>query len=75
MNIGKSPLVIHDVVVSCNCISVVFDKQPIIPKAKGKIVVYLDTQKQRGKVSKKIFIKSNAENSLELLYIRAMINY
>lgn len=75
INVGKSPLVIYDVEVSCNCISVKFNKQPILPNGKEKITVYLNTHKQRGKISKKIFVKSNAQNSLELLYIRANINY
>lgn len=75
INLGKSPLIIYDVEVSCNCVSIKFNKQPIFPNGKGKITVYLNTQKQRGKISKKIFVKSNAQNSLELLYIRANINY
>lgn len=75
INIGKSPLIIYDVEVSCNCVSVKFNKQPILPNEKGKIMVYLNTQKQLGKISKKIFVKSNAQNSLELLYVRANIDY
>ena len=41
----------------------------------GKIMVYLDPQKKYGKISKKLFIRSNAQNALEILYIRANINY
>lgn len=75
INTGNSPLVIYDVEVSCNCTSVKFDRQPIKPMENGKIMVYLDPQKQYGKISKKLFIRSNAQNALEILYIRANINY
>lgn len=73
INSGTSPLVIYNVDVSCNCVTVKFSKEPIKANRNGFVDIYLNPQKQKGKISKKVFIRSNAINNIDVLYIKANI--
>lgn len=68
-NIGKEPLIILKVDVSCGCLSVDYPKNPIKPGEKTIITVNVNTKTQEGMFNKSIFIKSNAENDVELIRI------
>ncbi len=68
-NIGKDPLVILKADVSCGCLSVNYPKAPIRPGENAKLIVNVDTKAQEGRFNKIIFIKSNADNDVELIRI------
>lgn len=61
-NLGNSPLVINEVITSCECVQVRFDKKPVLPKKN----VVLDVHYKAGNpeyFSKSINIYCNVENS------------
>lgn len=68
-NIGKKPLIILKTDVSCGCLSVDCSKKPILSGKKIKLTVNIDTKNQNGEFNKTIFIKSNADNDIELIRI------
>lgn len=72
-NIGKMPLLIFKTDVSCGCLSVDYPIAPIRSGEKVKLTVNVDTKSQEGMFNKAIFIKSNANNDLELIRIRGAI--
>lgn len=68
-NLGKIPLVITKVDVSCGCLSVNYSKLPLYPGKKNRLTVHIDMENQEGVFNKVIFVKSNARNNLELIRI------
>lgn len=68
-NIGKYPLVINKADVSCGCLSVDYPKAPIRPGEKAKLIVNVNTKSQEGMFNKTVFLKSNADNDVELIRI------
>lgn len=72
-NQGKSPLIITKTDVSCGCLSVKCPKEPILPGKKIKLTVHVDTKNQKGTFNKPVFIKSNADNEVELIRITGEI--
>lgn len=71
-NTGKVPLIIKRVDSSCGCTVPLWEKDPIKPKGKGKIVVKYDT-KRIGSFMKTIKVFSNADNSPVELVIRGEV--
>lgn len=71
-NTGKVPLIIKRVDSSCGCTVPSWDKDPIEPKGKGKIVVKYDTNRP-GSFIKSIKVHSNAKNSPVELIIRGEV--
>lgn len=72
-NKGKSPLVIQKVDVSCGCISVVYPQYPIPSQEKVKLLVRIATTRQLETFNKVVFIRSNADNDVELIRIKGRI--
>jgi Protein of unknown function (DUF1573). len=68
-NTGKKPLVILHADASCGCLSVEYSEKPMMPGDKSIITVSVDTRAEEGMFSKAIFLKSNAENDVELIRI------
>ena len=69
-NIGDQPLVLNQVMASCGCTDVKYDKKPIAPGQSGKIEVSYDGKnKFPGYVKKNITVRSNGKNELVRLYI------
>lgn len=61
-NVGHQPLVIYDVVASCGCTKVDYDKKPVSPNKKTTIeVVY--TAEKKGAFDKTITVHCNAAKS------------
>ena len=73
VNKGNYPLVIYKTDVACGCVRAEFDKEPVPPLGKGKITVYFNPKNQYGKVRKGVYIKSNAKNDVEVVYILANV--
>lgn len=69
-NIGKSPLVINQVIASCGCTIPKYDKKPIAPGQKGSIeVTYNGKGKFPGHFKKTITVRTNGKVELTRLYI------
>ena len=58
-NIGKKPLILDDVISSCDCTTVTWEKKPVMPGQKGTIKATY-TAKNTGLISKRLTVLSNA---------------
>ncbi|MDR2811230.1 MAG: DUF1573 domain-containing protein [Tannerellaceae bacterium] len=65
-NTGNSPLVIADVVVTCGCATIEFDKYPAAPSEVLKVVVNM-TPKDSGFFSETITVKTNTKEYIKLI--------
>lgn len=72
-NLGTVPLVILKVDVACSCMSVNYPKAPILPGGNAELIVNINTKLQINSFNKVIFIKSNAQNDVELIRISGEI--
>ena len=69
-NIGKSPLVINQIIASCGCTAPKYDKKPIAKKKKGTVeVTYNGKGKFPGHFKKSITVRTNGKVELTRLYI------
>lgn len=73
-NMGDTPLVILKTDVACSCMKVTHTEQPIRKGEKGYIKVVINTTNQNGFFNKAVFIRSNAQNDLELVRIKGRIS-
>ena len=73
-NMGNTPLVILKTDVACSCMKITHTGQPIRKGEKGYIKVKINTTNQNGFFNKAIFIRSNAQNDLELVRIKGRIS-
>tara|TARA_R110002073_G_scaffold14998_1_gene60099 strand:+ start:19722 stop:20180 length:459 start_codon:yes stop_codon:yes gene_type:complete len=71
-NVGKSPLIISNVIGSCGCTVPTAPKEPIMPGASGEITVKYDTNRV-GAISKTITITSNATESKKVIRVKGLV--
>lgn len=67
-NIGKTPIVINDVISGCSCTTVNFTKNVIMPGKKGLLTVQYNPQNREGMFSKRIEVRINGGK--DILYCR-----
>lgn len=72
-NTGKTPLVIHRVITSCDCAVVDWPKEPIAPGLNGTFKVAFNPKGRIGKFEKLITIYSNAEIPTSVLRITGIV--
>ena len=72
-NTGKKPLIILHADVSCRCLSVEYAQKPLMPGEKSRITVSVDIRAEEGIFSKAVFLKSTAENDIELIRISGKV--
>ena len=72
-NSGKKELVIFKVDVSCNCISISYPQNPLRRGKVEYIKMSINPAKVKGYFHKNIFIKSNADNDVEIVHIKGFI--
>jgi len=71
-NVGNKPLVLFDVIVSCDCTEVEWQKEPVMPGKKGTIkAIY--TAKTPGLISKQITVQSNAQTDRIRLQLKGNV--
>jgi hypothetical protein len=58
-NVGREPLVIQQVKVSCGCLSANYPKEPILPSKEGEVVVMYNSVTHKGEFSKSFTVVSN----------------
>jgi len=72
-NVGNKPLVLFDVIVSCDCTEVEWKKEPVMPGKTGTIkAVY--TAKTPGVIAKQITIQSNAQTDRIKLQLKGNVS-
>ncbi len=71
-NIGKKPLILDDVISSCDCTTVDWSKQPIMPGKKGTIKATY-TAKHAGLISKRLTVLSNANTDRVILQLKGEV--
>jgi hypothetical protein len=72
-NVGNKPLVLFDVIVSCDCTEVEWQKEPVMPGKTGQIkAIY--TAKTEGVISKQITVQSNAQTDRIRLQLKGSVS-
>jgi len=71
-NIGKKPLILDDVISSCDCTTVDWDKAPVMPGKTGTIKATY-TAKNEGLISKRITVLSNANTDRVILQLKGEV--
>lgn len=64
-NEGKSPLILSNVMIACDCTTSEWPKEPIMPGKEGVIKVMFDSEGKDGLQKKVLVILSNASNGTE----------
>ncbi|MDR2954696.1 MAG: DUF1573 domain-containing protein [Prevotella sp.] len=72
-NDNEKPLIITKADFSCGCVSTKIPDKPILKGEKGIVKVTLDTKQLHGRFTKSVYVKSNAENDVELLRVTGEI--
>ena len=71
-NIGKKPLILDDVISSCDCTEVEWSKAPVMPGKTGTIKATY-TAKNPGLISKRITVLSNANTDRVILQLKGEV--
>ncbi|MBQ3851355.1 MAG: DUF1573 domain-containing protein [Bacteroidales bacterium] len=71
-NIGKKPLILDDVISSCDCTEVEWSKAPVMPGKKGTIKLTY-TAKDKGIISKRLTVLSNANTDRVILQMKGEV--
>lgn len=71
-NIGKKPLILDDVISSCDCTEVEWSKAPVMPGKTG-IIKATYTAKNTGLISKRITVLSNANTDRVILQLKGEV--
>jgi len=71
-NIGKKPLILDDVISSCDCTEVEWSKAPVMPGKTGTIKATY-TAKNVGLISKRITVLSNANTDRVILQLKGEV--
>ena len=71
-NIGNKPLLLDNVISSCDCTEVEWSKAPVMPGKTGTIkAIY--TAKNPGIISKRVTVDSNAETDRVILQLKGQV--
>jgi len=73
INKGDKPLIVHRIATSCGCTTSEWTKKPVIPGAKGEIMVTYHPENRPGEFQKRICVFSNAENNQIFLGIHGYV--
>lgn len=71
-NIGKKPLILDDVISSCDCTTVTWDKKPVMPGKQGTIKATYKA-KNVGLISKRLTVLSNANTDRVILQLKGEV--
>jgi hypothetical protein len=71
-NVGSKPLVLFDVIVSCDCTETEWQKEPVTPGKTGTIKVTY-TAKTPGVIAKQITVQSNAQTDRIKLQLKGNV--
>ena len=72
INVGNKPLVLFDVIVSCDCTEVEWQKEPVMP-GKTATIKAVYTAKTAGLIAKQITVQSNAQTDRLKLQLKGSV--
>lgn len=72
-NTGDAPLIISECEVTCECTKAEFPKEPIAPKATGKIKITFDSKSAMDRQDRDVIVKSNATNSPTTISFKCVV--
>jgi len=72
-NVGNKPLVLFDVIASCDCTEAVWQKEPVMPGKTG-IIKVIYTAKTSGVIAKQITVQSNAQTDRIRLQLKGNVS-
>ncbi|MDH6354222.1 hypothetical protein M2132_000549 [Dysgonomonas sp. PH5-45] len=72
-NIGKAPLLIQRVAVSCGCTTTSYTKEPVLPGKKGSIKISYSTTGRVGSFNKTTTVFTNVPDSTFRLVIKGEV--
>ena len=72
-NKGDKPLIIQRISVSCGCTTSDWTKKPVIPGAKGEIMITYHPENRPGEFQQRLCVFSNAENDQVFLGIHGFV--
>ncbi|GEM_PF-4353138 len=68
-NSGTAPILILKADTSCKCVKTNFEKDEIPPKGTAYLSISIDTKELEGQFKKKVYLKTTANNRVELIKI------
>lgn len=71
-NIGKKPLILDDVISSCDCTTADWSKMPVMPGKEG-VIKATYTAKHTGLISKRLTVLSNANTDRIILQLKGEV--
>ncbi|MDL2230987.1 DUF1573 domain-containing protein [Bacteroidales bacterium OttesenSCG-928-L19] len=71
-NIGKKPLILDEVISSCDCTEVTWTKSPVMPGQTGTITATY-TAEDLGMISKRVTVFSNAASYKVVLQLKGKV--
>lgn len=72
-NTGDSTIIISKLDISCSCISAEITSNNILPHKQEVVTVKINTSNRLGELNKSVFIKSNADNPVEIIRVKGHI--
>lgn len=72
-NTGDAPLVIQGIKAGCGCTVPRWNDAPLAPGESESIRVVFNSSGKRGAQNISVIVRSNAENTREQLYLKAMV--
>ncbi|MBN2481983.1 MAG: DUF1573 domain-containing protein [Bacteroidales bacterium] len=73
MNDGDLPLIINNVISSCDCTVSDWPREPVIPGQAGMIRVHYDPEGRPGSFTRAVVVNSNAETPVVNLVVRGVV--
>lgn len=72
-NKGDKPLIIQSIETSCGCTTSNWTKEPVLPGAKGKIIVIYHPENRPGEFHQRICVFSNDKNDQKFIEIKGYV--
>ncbi|NSL89239.1 DUF1573 domain-containing protein [Chitinophaga sp. Mgbs1] len=70
-NSGKKPLLIHQMVGSCDCMTFSWPKEPVLPGREDSVKITYHAREE-GEFSKMVFVSSNASNAQVQINVKGL---
>ena len=67
-NTGDEPLIITGYEVSCNCTTLLFPKDPVMPGQSGELTLIFETGGKEGYQNRKVLVKTNTGKDTKLSF-------
>jgi hypothetical protein len=72
-NVGKEPLLLTNIEISCSCTTADYDRRPILPGQTNTVTVYFDTKTVYDRQDRVVLLESNDKNSPHKLRYKGVV--